>query len=394
MATSRDALERAASPDAKRASRPQISMLSFVLGFLLGCTVFLIVGVHTMMHTVCIGSCATNGVVHTRSSGLRVRFEDKPTLAMTTTFKASPTTTQIKKATNGIVSAEVTKPSGCPNRPLHLVLLILSSPTGVSRRNAIRGTWLHDYRSSRLKVTAKFLIGLLNLSRRRIGNLTNEEATFGDMLLLPDLRDSYSNLSTKVLMGLKWAYEGATFDFVIKTDDDSYVRIEKVAAALIKMNCEDRLYWGYFMGHAFPELTGKWAETRWFHCPHYLPYAMGGGYVLSRRTVQALVRFSSRLKLYSNEDVAVGSWLAPYRLVRKHDLRFNVESLSHGCNNGYIISHKERLRMLYEKYTSILRNKTLCSEEKEIRPAYVYNWTVSPLRCCERQKGLQVVADT
>lgn len=388
MAISRDAFERAASPDMKRASRPQISLLSFVLGFSLGCTVFLVVGVHTMIHTMCIGSCATNAVVRTRTSDLRVRLEDKPTLALATTLKASATFT---KATDGTVSAQVKKPSVCPNRPLHLVLLILSSPTGTLRRNAIRGTWLHDYRSSRLKVTAKFLVGLRSLSRRRIGNLTNEEATFGDMLLLPDLRDSYSNLSTKVLMGLKWAYEGATFDFVVKTDDDSYIRIEKLAAALIKMNCEERLYWGYFMGHAFPELTGKWAETRWFHCPHYLPYAMGGGYVLSRRTVQAIVRFSSRLKLYSNEDVAVSSWLAPYRLVRKHDLRFNVESLSHGCNNGYIISHKERVRMLYEKYTSLLRNKTLCSEEKEIRPAYVYNWTVSPLQCCERLKGLQVV---
>lgn len=388
MAISRDAFERAASPDVKRASRPQISLLSFVLGFSLGCTVFLVVGVHTIMHTMCIGSCATNAVVRTRTSDLRVRLEDKPTLALATTLKASATFT---KATDGTVSAQVKKPSVCPNRPLHLVLLILSSPTGTLRRNAIRGTWLHDYRSSRLKVTAKFLVGLRSLSRRRIGNLTNEEATFGDMLLLPDLRDSYSNLSTKVLMGLKWAYEGATFDFVVKTDDDSYIRIEKLAAALIKMNCEERLYWGYFMGHAFPELTGKWAETRWFHCPHYLPYAMGGGYVLSRRTVQAIVRFSSRLKLYSNEDVAVSSWLAPYRLVRKHDLRFNVESLSHGCNNGYIISHKERVRMLYEKYTSLLRNKTLCSEEKEIRPAYVYNWTVSPLQCCERLKGLQVV---
>lgn len=388
MAISRDAFERAASPDVKRASRPQISLLSFVLGFSLGCTVFLVVGVHTMIHTMCIGSCATNAVVRTRTSDLRVRLEDKPTLALATTLKASATFT---KATDGTVSAQVKKPSVCPNRPLHLVLLILSSPTGTLRRNAIRGTWLHDYRSSRLKVTAKFLVGLRSLSRRRIGNLTNEEATFGDMLLLPDLRDSYSNLSTKVLMGLKWAYEGATFDFVVKTDDDSYIRIEKLAAALIKMNCEERLYWGYFMGHAFPELTGKWAETRWFHCPHYLPYAMGGGYVLSRRTVQAIVRFSSRLKLYSNEDVAVSSWLAPYRLVRKHDLRFNVESLSHGCNNGYIISHKERVRMLYEKYTSLLRNKTLCSEEKEIRPAYVYNWTVSPLQCCERLKGLQVL---
>ena len=382
MTTTRGASERPTSPDVRRTASPQISLLSFVLGFLLGCMVFLGIGVHT----VCIGECSssTDLYVRTSSSEALVHF-DKELVA---TVMVSLNETLVTQSTDQ--STHVTETSGCPNRPLHLVVLILSAPGGVMRRNAIRGTWLHDFRSSRLRVTAKFLVGLRSLSRNRVSNLPTEETTFGDMLFLRDLEDVYSNLSTKVLMGLKWAHKSTTFDFVIKTDDDSYVRIEKVAAALKKTNCEERLYWGYFMGHAFPELTGKWAETQWFHCPHYLPYAMGGGYVLSWRTVQAIVRFSDRLKLYSNEDVAVGSWLAPYRLNRKHDLRFNVESLSHGCSNMYLISHKERVRMLYEKYTSLLRNKTLCSLEKEIRPAYQYNWTVSPLDCCIRQKGLQI----
>ena len=280
--------------------------------------------------------------------------------------------------------------SGCPSHKLHIVILILSSPGGVIRRNAIRGTWLHNYHSGLLKVTSRFLIGTNRLLKEKIGNLTVEQNQFGDLLLFPNLKDSYSNLSRKVLHGLEWAYKTERFDFLIKTDDDSFIRIDQVAKNLQQMNCNERLYWGFFMGSAYPEPTGKWAEHNWFDCPHYLPYAMGGGYVISSRVVSMIMRFSHRLKLYNNEDVTVGSWLAPFNLVRRHDIRFDVESLSHGCNNHYIITHKERVRSLYEKYTNLLKNGTICGVEKEIRPSYIYNWTVPPVECCIRTKGLHV----
>lgn len=278
---------------------------------------------------------------------------------------------------------------GCPEHPLQLLILVLSAPDSSLRRMAIRGTWMHHYSSRKVLSTTRFLVGLLNLPEEQLSSLREEQDVYQDLLLLEDLKDSYLNLSAKVLLGLEWSQaENVDFDYLVKTDDDSYVRIEAVSEALRQMECQNELYWGYFMGHAFPEPTGKWMERNWFKCPHYFPYAMGGGYVLSRKLVETVTRFSERLILYSNEDVTVSSWLSPYRLLRKHDLRFNVESLSHGCNNRYIISHKERVRSFYEKYSSLSKNRTLCSEEKEIRPAYVYNWTSSPLDCCERIKGL------
>lgn len=280
--------------------------------------------------------------------------------------------------------------SGCPDRPLHLVILILSAPSSSLRRTAIRGTWAHDYRNRVVKATTKFLIGIYELDYEKVNSITQEQEMFGDILILKNLKDSYSNLSAKVLLGMQWANSNMEFDYLVKVDDDSYVRVEATSNALRKLSCDQHLYWGYFMGHAYPEPSGKWAEQKWFHCPHYLPYAMGGGYVISQRTVKMLMKFSHRLILYNNEDVTVGNWLAPYRLNRKHDLRFNVESLSHGCNNGYLITHKERVRTFYAKYTSLIRNGTLCTEEKEVRPAYVYNWTVSPLNCCKRIRGLPV----
>ena len=279
----------------------------------------------------------------------------------------------------------------CPNRPLHLVILVLSAPSASLRRTAIRGTWVHDYRNRVVQVTTKFLIGSLELEAQKMSGISQEQEMFGDVLLLKDLKDSYANLSRKVLLGMRWTDENLNFDFLVKVDDDSYVRVEKLAEYLREIDCDQRLYWGYFMGHAFPEPTGKWAEHNWFICPHYLPYAMGGGYVLSRRIVRTLMKVSNRLTLYNNEDVTVGSWLAPYQLHRKHDVRFNVESVSHGCNNGYFISHKERVRTFYTKYTNLMKDGTLCDEEKETHPAYVYNWTSSPLDCCQRKKGIPVL---
>ena len=283
---------------------------------------------------------------------------------------------------------------GCPDRPLRLLILVLSSPTSSIKRMAIRGTWINAYKSIRSRnssVRTLFLVGLLDLSEEKVSSLREENGFHHDMLLLEDLKDSYYNLSAKVLHGLQWSQrENVEFDYLIKTDDDSYVRIKEVSDALKQMKCPKDLYWGYFMGYAFPEPSGKWMERNWFKCPHYMPYAMGGGYILSHRVVKAATRFSERLILYSNEDTTVSSWLSPYKLVRKHDLRFNVESVSHGCNNDYLISHKERVKTLHIKYMSLLKNGTLCVQEKEIQPAYIYNWTANPLECCQRIHGLPI----
>ncbi len=291
----------------------------------------------------------------------------------------------------GVTLKKLSAASECPNRPIQLLILVLSAPSTSMRRMAVRGTWMRNFRARHVMATTKFLLGTSHLGSAALSALEEEQNTYNDIIMFEDLKDSYANLSSKVLMGFKWSIsDKVEYDYLLKTDDDSFVRIEPLSRAIKDMDCPRRLYWGYFMGYAYPEPNGKWKERHWFKCPHYLPYAMGGGYVLSRDVVDILVTLSHKLALYKNEDVTVGSWLAPFNLQRKHDLRFNTESVSHGCNNGYIVSHKEKVRSFYDKHTSLLKNRTLCMEEKEIRPSYVYNWTVSPLECCTRIKGLPV----
>ena len=373
---------------------PAVSLNSFILGFLIGCAVFY--ALHsTGSIDICIDCKSSNlpplpylppslaivtqptaaSIFHASS-----RNSSTPTLAASTKSE-QPVTMHSSSSNNNI----------CPERPLRLVILILSTPSGSLRRNAIRGTWMHDTPSNLVKLTMKFIVGTQDLIPDQLTPLTKEVNMFHDLLFLPDHKETYSNLTGKVLSSLVWADQSLDFDYLVKADDDSYVRIPPLNSALHKMNCPPDLYWGYFNGQSIPETSGRWAEKHWTICPHYLPYAMGGGYVLSRHLVHIISRYHEQFKLYSNEDVSMGSWLAPFHVTYQHDLRFNTEAASHGCNNNYIISHKEKVRGMYEKYVHLNKNGTFCPEEKEIRPAYIYNWTAeSPLNCCERIKGLHI----
>lgn len=368
---------------AKRRSpgSPIVSLHSFVLGFFVGCVM--------IYFCVCIGSSCVIQTTPISPVQLDAPIPRERSLKITEDIKTKITPTH--KVTEEIKHGTGNDSTACPNRLLHVVILVLASPQGALRRNAIRGSWMHSYNSKSIKVTSKFLLGTLGLAKSKVASLQQEYKQYGDMLLFDSLKDSYFNLSLKVLHGLNWVErELPHFDFVIKTDDDSFVRVEKVAKAFIKMGCPELLYWGYFNGHGFPEPTGKWAEKNWHSCPHYLPYAMGGGYVLTQKVVKLLVRLSDRLLLYNNEDVTVGSWMAPFELVRVHDMRFNVESVTHGCNNEYIITHKDTARIMFDKYKNLRKNGTLCSPEKEIRPGFLYDWTASPLDCCNRTRGLAI----
>uniref|UniRef100_A0A1X7VKE1 Hexosyltransferase n=2 Tax=Amphimedon queenslandica TaxID=400682 RepID=A0A1X7VKE1_AMPQE len=279
------------------------------------------------------------------------------------------------------------------NTPLKLTFIILSSPfgTGAPRRAAIRRTWLNLYNGlTGVKIVAKFVIGIRGLAKENLAVMMDESSTYKDMLLFDNFQDIYDNLSLKVLYSFIWAHGDHDFDYLIKVDDDSFVQLDRFVTALKNMNCPKLLYWGYFNGRGFPNYAGKWAEKQWTLCPHFLPYAMGGGYVLSWKLIDLITSINDSLAVYKNEDVTVGAWLAPFRVHRVHDIRFNTEGHSHGCNNNYIITHKEKAVTFIQKLKSVSTNRTLCQVEREVKPAYLYNWQVPPPLCCKREYGIPI----
>ncbi|CAG5017718.1 unnamed protein product [Parnassius apollo] len=110
------------------------------------------------------------------------------------------------------------------------------------------------------------------------------------------------------------------------------------------------LYWGYFNGHANVYLKGKWQEKTWFLCDKYLPYALGGGYVISRSIVDYIANNSNLLSYYNSEDVSMGVWTAALDINRVHDIRFDTEWKSRGCNKTMLVRHKQSPSDMFEMY--------------------------------------------
>lgn len=271
---------------------------------------------------------------------------------------------------------------------MFLFVAVLSAHKNEELRNAARRTWVKLASRTGHHVAYRFFVGALGLPAQAKADLLQESRTFNDTVILANSRDSYEQLTEKLLMTFEWVAEHCDFDYLLKLDDDSFARIDLIAdelGTLKKRKLGRELYWGFFSGNAPVFKKGKWAEPVWYlRDRFYLPYARGGGYVLSNRLVMSIQEYKMDLERYFSEDVSVGVWLAPMSVERKHDRRFDTEYRSRGCFNSYLVTHKQTASMMYEKYRSLEQYGVLCQREVRSWLSYDYNWNVVPSKCCVR----------
>lgn len=105
---------------------------------------------------------------------------------------------------------------------------------------------------------------------------------------------------------LLWTERSISFNFMMKVDDDTFVDLNTVVRDLSKYKKTGRIYWGFFRGNSNVKKTGAWAEPDWFLSDFYLPYAMGGGYILSWDLIHYITNAAEYLQLYKSEDVSLG----------------------------------------------------------------------------------------
>uniref|UniRef100_UPI00358F3176 beta-1,3-galactosyltransferase 6-like n=1 Tax=Myxine glutinosa TaxID=7769 RepID=UPI00358F3176 len=265
-----------------------------------------------------------------------------------------------------------------------LAVLIMTGPRYTERRSVIRSSWLAERPSD---VLPRFVVGMEGLAEVDQHSLELEQKQHGDMLLLPALQDSYENLTAKLLQAFVWLDGTVDFQFVLKADDDTFARLDVIRTEL-QTKEPTRLYWGFFNGRGRVKATGKWKEADWVLCDYYLPYALGGGYVLSSDLVAFLSRNADVLRSFRSEDVSLGTWLAPLAVSRFHDPRFDTEYRSRGCSHQYIVTHKQSLEDMLEKQLTLKHTGRLCKREFRTRLSYIYNWAVPPSQCCQRREGI------
>ncbi|CAG5125348.1 unnamed protein product [Candidula unifasciata] len=262
-----------------------------------------------------------------------------------------------------------------------LVILIISSPGNIHERNAIRETWLTWLDDS--VIMFRFVVGTSALNKVQSSQLVQEDSAHKDMLLLNSIIDSYEELTNKILQAFIWLDKHVNYQYVLKVDDDSFVVVPGILSEL-RYKPKERLYWGFFDGRANVKTSGKWKESKWNLCDKYLPYARGGGYVLSFDLVNFIAWNSDLLQLYLSEDVSVGTWLAPLKVHRHHDQNFDTEYMSRGCLNSYLIMHKQSVSSFRELHNNIETAGVLCKTEVVLRGSYEYNWSYPPSQCCNR----------
>ena len=262
----------------------------------------------------------------------------------------------------------------------NLLIVVMSAPTHFDVRNVIRETWAHILPNG---ASVRFVLGRKNLPEETVENMKQEDKIHRDLLLLDDIEESYSSLTKKLLSTLKWIDAHVKYNFLMKVDEDSFVRVENILEELLAKP-QQRLYWGFFDGRAHVKRVGKWAEKDFVLCDRYLPYALGGGYVISKDLVAYVAKNADMLKQLNNEDVSLGTWLGPLDINRIHDVNFDTEYKSRGCYNSYLVTHKKSPEELQELQKNLGMLGRLCSKEVRVRMSYNYNWNDLPTKCCER----------
>ncbi|CAI2347048.1 unnamed protein product [Caenorhabditis sp. 36 PRJEB53466] len=270
-----------------------------------------------------------------------------------------------------------------------LLIGILSSPNETARRSNVRSTWFRLSAKGASVFTPKFIIGTKGLSIEDREKLDKEMGEFGDLAFLERHEEGYDRLARKTLATMQYAHENFKFQYLLKVDADSFVRITPLLMNL-KTVQHAMLYWGFLDGRARPFRKGKWKEPEWNLCDRYLPYQLGGGYVLSYELVRFLAVNARLFRMYKNEDVSVGAWLAGLDVKYVHDPRFDTEWTSRGCSNEYLITHKHTMEEMTEMYENLKTKGKLCTKEFQRRPSYVYDFSKPPSECCSRINGSSI----
>lgn len=260
-----------------------------------------------------------------------------------------------------------------------LTVLIVSAPYNDKQRQVLRETWLQS--CIRPNCIIKFSIGTKDVDIGKIKDIRRK-----DILPIAELKDSYFALTQKVALSLAWIANNLNSKFVIKADEDTFVNVEELMKKL--ENYSSDLYMGYFSGRARVKTKGQWAEPKWKLCDHYIPNARGGGYVLGQQNVEYIAQNVNRLMIWNSEDISVGAWLSPIQVNRVHSIRFDTEAKSRGCNNDYIVTHKQSEDDLRDKWSLFFKTGDICIDEVQISPGYQYNWDVPPSQCCELDKNI------
>ena len=199
-----------------------------------------------------------------------------------------------------------------------LVVMVNSWATGQKHRllrKIIRITWgLSEVNvQQHQKWKLFFSLGLSENLGDHKQNL--QEASYYNDVIIGDFLDTYNNLIIKTFMTLYWTSTGITCQYLLKTDDDVFVRVPKVVHWLQKEGFPKPLYGGVISPHqnVSRNPSGKWRLTKEQYSEDiFPPFCYGAFYVISTDTIPKIINYRTIRKPFHTDDAYVAVALSHY----------------------------------------------------------------------------------
>ena len=198
------------------------------------------------------------------------------------------------------------------------VVLVISEQSNFRKRQAIRETWARGHDN------VYFIVGHSNCHEnmeiqmvdrthcREKDNafLVQEQLRSRDLIEVPMI-EYYRGVPEKVVQAYQWSLTHLPHvRWLVKADDDIFVRVQSVERYLQKFNSYIPMLIGRIIMESPVNREGKWTEQEDYPYVYYPYWPQGStGHIMSRPTAEYIVDNSPKLRRYQGEDVSIGIWL-------------------------------------------------------------------------------------
>uniref|UniRef100_UPI00358E7AD4 beta-1,3-galactosyltransferase 1-like n=1 Tax=Myxine glutinosa TaxID=7769 RepID=UPI00358E7AD4 len=203
----------------------------------------------------------------------------------------------------------IDQPACHPDSDPFLILLVFTDYASSAARKAIRLTWGRPNAFPGIPTRMLFLLGEGGNEMTHAAVLQENE--LNKDILMQAFRDSYRNLTLKMLMGLSWvASHCPRTPYVMKLDQDTFVNLRSLLCNVLQSG--NASFKQFFMGHVIDGGPDRNNRSKWFMPEsvykgrRYPSFCSGSGYLMSGDVSAKLVQAAHGESLLYLEDVTVG----------------------------------------------------------------------------------------
>lgn len=267
----------------------------------------------------------------------------------------------------------ILKPKNLCDNHAFIVILIHSYHDHEERRQAIRETWgsiakgsLWPQRNIDVSVRMAYVFGRhLNDS---LNNVLRDEAKVNNDIIQGNFMESYTNLTLKSILGLRFfsQYCGEA-RYYLKADDDVFVNLP-FWVEILQHTPMHRSVMGAFHHQEIDKSKTRRVSRKDYPFERYTPYEMGLGYVIDGGLVHELISASEYVPSIPVEDVYVTGILGRILNVTHVVLKgapfwhyFPPKSCEISANLT-LVAHKVDPENMHRIWSDLINNVAPCPE--------------------------------